>query len=259
MNIQELTELFDLSTSVDHATAVLQTKTCRQVIEMLQTIPGIIIGDDVGMGKTYIAISAAMCFLDSYPNKKVIIVTPSWLLNAKWYQDIRNFIEKNLHSDRVQLRESDVIEIKQSSGTYISQIANAAKVGKIILIPINVLSSMGWKYEKGFFISCWFKHRCLQGIAREKILKALTSSGPVAISAVGGRKMPRTGKWDRAGPGKPSWSGWTMVPIGAVNICRPGTPFPVRFAGERWPALATSMRTFWSTMSGPRWMFITEP
>lgn len=173
MNIQEITELFDLSTSVDHATAALQTKTCRQVIEMLQTIPGIIIGDDVGMGKTYIAISAAMCFLDSYPNKKVIIVTPSWLLNAKWYQDIRNFIEKNLHSDRVQLRESDVIEIKQSSGTYISQIANAAKVGKIILIPINVLSSMGWKYEKGFFISCWFKHRCLQGIAREKILKAL--------------------------------------------------------------------------------------
>ena len=97
MNIQEITELFDLSTSVDHATAALQTKTCRQVIEMLQTIPGIIIGDDVGMGKTYIAISAAMCFLDSYPNKKVIIVTPSWLLNAKWYQDIRNFIEKNLH------------------------------------------------------------------------------------------------------------------------------------------------------------------
>ena len=71
MNIQELTELFDLSTSVDHATAVLQTKTCRQVIEMLQTIPGIIIGDDVGMGKTYIAISAALYFLDSYPNKKV--------------------------------------------------------------------------------------------------------------------------------------------------------------------------------------------
>lgn len=173
MNIQEITELFDLSTSVDHATAVLQTKTCRQVIEMLQTIPGIIIGDDVGMGKTYIAISAAMYFLDSYPNKKVIIVTPSWLLNSKWHTDIRNFIEKNLNSVRLKLVESDVVEIKQCLGSYISQIANASNNGKIILIPINVLSSMGWKHEKSFFLSCWFKHKRFWRITREKILKDL--------------------------------------------------------------------------------------
>lgn len=173
MDTQAITDLFDLSTSVDHTTAALQTKTCRQVIEMLRTIPGIILGDDVGMGKTYIAICAAVCFLASYPNKKVTIITPSWLLNAKWHKDIRNFIEKNLHSDRANLRESDVIEIQQGLGTYISQIANAAKVGKIILIPINVLSSMGWKYEKSFFLSCWFKHKRLQRKTREKILEAL--------------------------------------------------------------------------------------
>ena len=173
MDTQEITDLFDLSTSVDHTTAALQTKTCKQVIEMLQTIPGIILGDDVGMGKTYIAISAAMCFLASYPNKKVTIITPSWLLNSKWHKDIRKFIEKNLHSEVVKLAEDDVVEIQQGKGAYISQIAKASDKCKIILIPINVLSSMGWKYEKSFFLSCWFKHKRFWRTTREKILKNL--------------------------------------------------------------------------------------
>ncbi|MGO5050916.1 helicase-related protein [Lachnospiraceae bacterium LCP25S3_G4] len=170
----ELDNLFDLSKSVNKETADLQTNTCAQVVKMLNDVPGIILGDDVGMGKTYIAFSTAVYFLSQYPRKKIVIITPNWLLNDKWYNDIRNFIEQNLLPDSVILKNSDIKQIYQSGfGTYVGQLKNASKNGKVILIPINVFSSMGWKIEKSFYLSCWFKHRRFWGKTREEILDAM--------------------------------------------------------------------------------------
>ena len=170
----EIDELFDLSRSVDSITAELQTRTCEKILNMLGEVPGIILGDDVGMGKTYIAFSTAVWFLSKYPKKKVVIITPNWLLNDKWFNDIRNFIEQNLNSNSFKLIKSDIAQIYQyEHGTYIGQIRTAAKKSKVILIPIDVFSSIGWKKEKSFFLACWFKHRHFWVITREEILSAL--------------------------------------------------------------------------------------
>lgn len=169
----EVAELFDFSASIDTKTAELQTQTCSQMIRMLHKVPGIILGDDVGMGKTYIAFGTAVWFLAHHPNKPVVIITPSWLLNEKWHNDIRNFIEKNLRHEKINLCESDIVRITPRGETYIQQIANASKTAKVLLIPINVFSSMGRKHEKSFFLACWFKHRRFWGTTRERILQAL--------------------------------------------------------------------------------------
>ena len=60
MDIRELDELFDLSKRIDKESGKLQTKTCAAIISMLKNTPGIILGDDVGMGKTYIAFATAV-------------------------------------------------------------------------------------------------------------------------------------------------------------------------------------------------------
>jgi superfamily II DNA or RNA helicase len=169
----DVTELFDLSASIDSNTAALQSRTCSHIIEMLQNVPGMILGDDVGMGKTYIAFGAAVWFLANHPDQKVVIITPSWLLNSKWHNDIRNFIEKNLHKSKLALSETDIVMVNPGADTYINQISDAAKKARVILIPINVFSSMGWKHEKSFFLACWFKHRRFWGTTRERILQAL--------------------------------------------------------------------------------------
>lgn len=182
MNKKEIEELFDLSASIDAKTADLQSKACMRIIEMLEDLPGIILGDDVGMGKTYIAFSTAVWYLHKNPKKQVVIITPSWLLNEKWFNDIRNFIEKNLHFDKVKLRESDIKMIYQyDHGTYIEQIAEASKNGKVLLIPINVFATIGWKHEKSFFLACWFKHKRFWGKTREEILSAM--DGDISVYA----------------------------------------------------------------------------
>jgi SNF2 family DNA or RNA helicase len=42
---------------IDDGMAELQKKTSAKIIETLYNRPGVILGDDVGMGKTYIAIA----------------------------------------------------------------------------------------------------------------------------------------------------------------------------------------------------------
>lgn len=173
---QELNSLFDLSLSIDKDTANLQTSTCFSIINMLSDSPGIILGDDVGMGKTYIAIATAIYYLNKYPNKQVIVITPSWLLNSKWHNDMRNFIELNLNRKKCSLTEVDIAYITNDDniyGTYLNQIKIKSQKSKVVIVPINVFSAIGWKHEKSFFLSCWFRHRKLWGKTREKILTAL--------------------------------------------------------------------------------------
>lgn len=173
MVLEELKNLFDLSKSIDKESADLQTKTCAKLVSMLDESPGVILGDDVGMGKTYIAFATAVYYLKKYPRKPVIIVTPNWLLNNKWYNDIRNFIEVNLNEKGINLQVNQVAKIENDGTCYIGQLSEKSKGAKVILIPINIFSSIGWKFEKSFFLSCWFKHRRFWGTTRQKILKAL--------------------------------------------------------------------------------------
>lgn len=165
--------IFDLYKSVDAITAKLQTATCNRIIDILEEMPGMILGDDVGMGKTYIAFSTATYYLKQFPRKKVVIVTPNWLLNEKWLLDIRNFIEKNLNKSILNLKETDILAIKQyGEGSYLSQF-NKAKDSKVVLIPANVFASKCGQQEKIFYLCCWFKHRKMWKKTRISILKAL--------------------------------------------------------------------------------------
>ena len=173
MNAYKTDGIFDLYKSVDAATAKLQTATCNRIIDILEEMPGMILGDDVGMGKTYIAFSTAAYFLKQYPRKKIVIITSNWLLNEKWLLDIRNFIEKNLNQSVLKLKDTDILAIKQyGEGSYLSQF-NKAKDSKVILIPANVFASKCGQYEKVFYLCCWFKYRKMWEKTRIRILKSL--------------------------------------------------------------------------------------
>ena len=169
MDVKELDNLFDLSKRIDKESGKLQTKTSAAIISMLKNTPGIILGDDVGMGKTYIAFATAVYYLSKYINKPVIIVTPNPLLNNKWYEDISNFIEVNLNKGITFLKKEHIAKIDDNSTSYISDIAYKALNAKVLLIPVT----MGRVYEKSFFLSCWFRHKRFHGKTREKVLKAL--------------------------------------------------------------------------------------
>ena len=78
---------------VSNADAVRQHTTCVEVLRRLASQPGLILADEVGMGKTFVALGAAFiaACADRGRNPAVIMVPPS--LAQKWPQDGRYFLD----------------------------------------------------------------------------------------------------------------------------------------------------------------------
>ena len=55
-----------------------QKKTSIKLIEMFEYFPGLVLGDDVGMGKTFMGIAVALYFLIQKLNEAVVIITPDY-------------------------------------------------------------------------------------------------------------------------------------------------------------------------------------
>jgi hypothetical protein len=76
-----------------------QTRTAREILKRLKKQPGLILADEVGMGKTFVALAVgvSVAVADKKRRPVVVMVPPS--LKEKWPRDFNLFREKCL-SDR---------------------------------------------------------------------------------------------------------------------------------------------------------------
>jgi ERCC4-related helicase len=84
---------------VEEADGLRQLETAREIVRRLESQPGLVLADEVGMGKTFVALSVAVTAAISDRGKRpvVIMVPPS--LREKWPHDWRVFWDSCL-SDR---------------------------------------------------------------------------------------------------------------------------------------------------------------
>ncbi len=77
---------------IDHADAERQTLTAREILRGLQDQPGVLLGDEVGMGKTYVALAVAASVIVATKGKEgpVVVMTPPGL-HEKWQREWRQF------------------------------------------------------------------------------------------------------------------------------------------------------------------------
>src|SRR4030095_8731002 len=73
--------------------AARQDATARAIIDRLKLQPGIILADEVGMGKTFVALSVAVsvALSDEAERPVVVMIPPS--LKEKWPKDFEVFVE----------------------------------------------------------------------------------------------------------------------------------------------------------------------
>jgi superfamily II DNA or RNA helicase len=76
-----------------------QKATARVILHRLEVSPGIILADEVGMGKTFVAlaVAASVAIRDSSRRPVVVMVPPS--LKEKWPKDFRVFKERCIVSE----------------------------------------------------------------------------------------------------------------------------------------------------------------
>jgi superfamily II DNA or RNA helicase len=73
-----------------------QERTAREILRRLENQPGLILADEVGMGKTFVALAVASAIALERPNDGPVIVMVPPSLKQKWPKDWSVFFEKCL-------------------------------------------------------------------------------------------------------------------------------------------------------------------
>src|SRR3990172_2264974 len=85
--------------------AARQKRSAQAILSRFEHQPGIILGDEVGMGKTFVALAVASASVVHDPSRPVVIMVPRGVV-VKWGRDSETFRAACLRSeaDRKQFR-----------------------------------------------------------------------------------------------------------------------------------------------------------
>jgi len=100
-SIHEAIDLY-VEGRISKADARRQRATASVILQRLEVRPGIVLADEVGMGKTFVAlaVAASVALSDRRKRPVVVMVPPS--LKEKWPKDFRVFKEKCIRSESVK-------------------------------------------------------------------------------------------------------------------------------------------------------------
>src|SRR5262249_60352951 len=106
----DLGERLDLRNDrISSEDALRQQRTIADILRRLRNQPGIVLADEVGMGKTFVALGVAMkAALADRGKRPVVIMVPS-SLHEKWPRDFKVFVDRAIkRSDDKTLRAEPV-------------------------------------------------------------------------------------------------------------------------------------------------------
>src|SRR5687768_2461010 len=104
--------MFDLFVQgrIERDDAMRQERTAKAILERFNRQPGVILADEVGMGKTFVAMAVA-CAVSVKEKKPVVIMIPP-ALQHKWPADFRLFREYCVKDDQLKSRLKAVVAEK---------------------------------------------------------------------------------------------------------------------------------------------------
>lgn len=121
--------------------ATRQAKTAQEILERLARQPGIILADEVGMGKTFVAlaVAASAALADKGGNPVVVMVPPS--LKEKWPRDFNVFTRHCFHQ-AAGGRERKITEATAHDGVSFLKLLDdpASRRPRIIFLSHGALS-----------------------------------------------------------------------------------------------------------------------
>src|SRR5450759_4656051 len=62
------------------------------------------LADEVGMGKTYVALGVVALFRHFNPQFRIAIISPRENIQRKWMKELRNFVRYNVRYDDLRIR-----------------------------------------------------------------------------------------------------------------------------------------------------------
>jgi hypothetical protein len=81
------------------ADARRQARTAAEILRRFDKQPGVVLADEVGMGKTYVALATAVSVLEATERRRPVVVMVPPSVGEKWPRDWEVFTERCLRTD----------------------------------------------------------------------------------------------------------------------------------------------------------------
>jgi hypothetical protein len=132
-----------------------QEATVLRALAMLDERPGVVLADEVGMGKTYEALGVIAAVLRGKPEARAVILTPGPDLTTKWLKELRRFEDgkKKLHDFQGRYQPVD------SLAGLVTTLRDTA----IVVAPVSIFSGKRGAEVQAHLIWLWAKWKGLHG------------------------------------------------------------------------------------------------
>ncbi|WP_461321163.1 helicase-related protein [Bradyrhizobium diazoefficiens] len=135
-----------------------QEDTVIRALDMLDDRPGILLADEVGMGKTYEALGVAAAVQKERPRSRIVIVTPGPDLNIKWFSEFSRFREIFDFGDRVFAADS------------LPEFMEMVRKHPVVVAPVTIFQSGRGSSAQTYLLSLYFYWKNLHGHTANAIM-----------------------------------------------------------------------------------------
>ncbi|MEP9411350.1 MAG: DEAD/DEAH box helicase family protein [Candidatus Brocadia sp.] len=162
-------EHINLGAKISQQDAERQIKTVNRLLSLLETEPGVILADEVGMGKTFVALATALTYIaNANRHKRILILTPSKELKDKWDKDIDTFRIFCINNDKSPLKKL----AKDEGIDSIKDLLTKENI-PILTIPLNRVAGTPKEDEYLCYIGAYFRKRGFSAAKRKEMLGLL--------------------------------------------------------------------------------------
>ncbi len=131
-----------------------QEDTVLRALGLLDDQPGVVLADEVGMGKTFEALGVIAARLEENPKARVLILTPGPSLTTKWHDELAAFCDV----DRPMYR---AFEGKFGEATTLGELV--ADTRQITVASVTLFGGPRAMADKAYLLSAWAETRGLAG------------------------------------------------------------------------------------------------
>src|SRR3954464_1436017 len=84
-----------------------QTRTAAEILRRFDDRPGVVLADEVGMGKTFVALAVAVSALEATGRRAPVVVMVPASVQGKWPREWRRFRERLRPGDGPEIRAAE--------------------------------------------------------------------------------------------------------------------------------------------------------
>ncbi|KAB2911576.1 MAG: helicase [Kofleriaceae bacterium] len=140
-----------------------QEDTVLAAIERLASQPGLVLADEVGMGKTFEALGVIAAFRHQKPEARICIVTPGPDLNRKWINDFRNFSDR----DCCMYPFGDVT----APASRLGDLVDESRRMPVVVVPVSAFQGARGGADQQYLLSLFARWKGLHGQTANAIFR----------------------------------------------------------------------------------------